>query len=246
MKYMGSKNRIAKHLLPIILKDRKEGQWYVEPFVGGANMIDKVTGNRIGADFNESLMMCMSDLSNGWIPPRFITRGEYSQARDKNKLGYFSPLIGYIGICGSYGGRWFDGGYAGISKTRNGKERNYPAEAFENTMKQAPKLKGCIFKHSDYKYLSIPDNSIIYCDPEYKGTKQYKKAKDSGFSSEEHWQWCRDKVNQGHKVFISEYNSPSDFVCVWSQEVKSSLSANGKFGKSKKSIEKLFIHESQA
>jgi len=26
MKYLGSKNRIAKHLLPIILKDRKEGQ----------------------------------------------------------------------------------------------------------------------------------------------------------------------------------------------------------------------------
>ena len=38
MKYMGSKNRIAKYILPIILKDRKEGQWYVEPFVGGANM----------------------------------------------------------------------------------------------------------------------------------------------------------------------------------------------------------------
>ena len=44
MKYMGSKNRIAKHILPIILKDRKENQYYVEPFVGGANMIDKVQG----------------------------------------------------------------------------------------------------------------------------------------------------------------------------------------------------------
>ena len=56
MKYMGSKNRIAKYLLPIILKDRKDGQWYVEPFVGGANMIDKVDGNRIGADKNEFLI----------------------------------------------------------------------------------------------------------------------------------------------------------------------------------------------
>ena len=44
MKYMGSKNRIAKHILPIILKDRIENQYYVEPFVGGANMIDKVDG----------------------------------------------------------------------------------------------------------------------------------------------------------------------------------------------------------
>ena len=46
MKYMGSKARHAKELLPIILKDRKEGQWYVEPFVGGCNMIDKVTGKQ--------------------------------------------------------------------------------------------------------------------------------------------------------------------------------------------------------
>ena len=47
MKYMGSKARHAKEMLPIILKDRKEGQWYVEPFVGGCNMIDKVNGNRL-------------------------------------------------------------------------------------------------------------------------------------------------------------------------------------------------------
>lgn len=47
MIYMGSKARFAKELLPIILKDRKEGQWYVEPFCGGCNMIDKVTGNRM-------------------------------------------------------------------------------------------------------------------------------------------------------------------------------------------------------
>ena len=38
MKYMGSKNRIAKYILPIILKDRLEGQWYVEPFCGGCNI----------------------------------------------------------------------------------------------------------------------------------------------------------------------------------------------------------------
>lgn len=56
MKYMGSKARIVKYILPIILKERKECQWYVEPFVGGANMIDKVSGNRIGADSNPHLI----------------------------------------------------------------------------------------------------------------------------------------------------------------------------------------------
>ena len=55
MKYMGSKNRIAKEILPIMLKEREERTW-VEPFVGGANIIDKVQGNRIGNDNQEMLL----------------------------------------------------------------------------------------------------------------------------------------------------------------------------------------------
>ena len=37
MKYMGSKNRIAKHILPIMIKEANEKgiTTYVEPFVGG-------------------------------------------------------------------------------------------------------------------------------------------------------------------------------------------------------------------
>jgi len=55
MKYMGSKNRIAKEILPIMLKERNQRTW-VEPFVGGANLIDKVDGKRIGADINPYLI----------------------------------------------------------------------------------------------------------------------------------------------------------------------------------------------
>jgi hypothetical protein len=31
MRYMGSKNKIAKHILPIMLAERKPDQWWVEP-----------------------------------------------------------------------------------------------------------------------------------------------------------------------------------------------------------------------
>lgn len=81
MKYMGSKNRIAKHILPIILKDRKENQYYVEPFVGGANMIDKVNGLRIGADNNVYLIEMWKALQKGWKPPKEITRETYNDFR---------------------------------------------------------------------------------------------------------------------------------------------------------------------
>ena len=57
MKYMGSKARIAKHILPIMLAEcEKHGitKW-VETMVGGANMIDKVPDSfeRIGYDLNQ-------------------------------------------------------------------------------------------------------------------------------------------------------------------------------------------------
>lgn len=61
MKYLGSKNRIAKDILPIMIKaanDKGITTW-IEPFVGGANIIDKVPNNfkRIGIDFNPHTIM---------------------------------------------------------------------------------------------------------------------------------------------------------------------------------------------
>ena len=37
MKYMGSKARFSKEILPIILKERTADQWYIEPFAGNGN-----------------------------------------------------------------------------------------------------------------------------------------------------------------------------------------------------------------
>ena len=81
MKYMGSKNRLAKELLPIILKDRKQGQWYVEPFVGGANMIDKVDGNRIGSDNNKYLIEALKMIRDN---PNIIPDLEQQKTITKN------------------------------------------------------------------------------------------------------------------------------------------------------------------
>ncbi len=247
MKYMGSKARIAKDILPIILEGRKPGQYYVEPFGGGANSICEVDNPRIYNDVNDLIAACLKEVSNGWIPPVDIDRDFYSECRDKFKTGIYSEeeehVIGYVGINGSYGGRWFDGGYAGITTTREGKVRNYPEEAWRNVMAQAPKLAGVEFHSGCYLTLEIPAKSIIYCDPPYKGTKEYKFAADSGFNSDEFWQWCRDRAKDGHSVFVSEYEAPEDFVCVWEKGLSSSLRANGVIKGDKKSVERLFIYQ---
>ena len=234
MKYMGSKARHAKELLPIILANRTEGQWYVEPFVGGANMIAKVEGNRIGADYNEPLINMWHYLQQGWIPPDYVTPDEYKSVRD-NKTTYPKHLIGWVAHCCSYNGKWF-GGFAGELTTKEGNVRNYRKEAKNAVLKQAKLIQGVELYYCCYSDLQIPDNSIIYCDPPYKDTTKYKDS----FDHEPFYEWCRQKHKEGHQVFVSEYQMPEDFICVWSKEVNSSLT---KETGSKKGVEKLFTLE---
>ena len=236
MKYMGSKARLTKEILPIILKERKPDQWYVEPFAGGMNVICEVSGKRIANDINSTLIAMWEKLVNGWIPEK-ITKEQYMLIK-ANKDIYPPHIVGWVGFNCSYSGKWF-GGYAGETKTKLGTIRDYQQEAFNNTMKQVDKLKGVIFEHKPYFRLGIPPNSIIYCDPPYRNTTEYANK----FSHDDFWEWVRDMSKQGHSVFVSEYTAPSDFDCIWEKEVVSSLSANGVFGGSKPSTEKLFRYK---
>jgi len=228
MKYMWSKNRIAKYLLPIILKDRKPNQWYVEPFVWGANMIDKVDGNRIWSDFNEYLIEFLKELSQGQFNyNKFYDRELYNEIR-YNKENYWKAEVWYVWVNCSYCWSWFES-YAWISAWRN-----YQEEAIKNVKKQMINLKDVVFKSDTYNELVIPNNSIIYCDPPYKGVREYNSKK--WFNHEDFWNWCREKKKEWHTIFISEYNAPDDFKCVWGKEVTNSLHKT----QTKKATEKLF------
>lgn len=234
MKYMGSKARIKKEILPIILKDRKENQYFVDLFAGGMNLIDSVDGNRIANDLNYYLIEMWRLLLNGWIPKPFYDREFYNKVKN-NKDDYYANLVGWIGFNCSYSGKFF-GGYAGKVNTKIGNVRNYQEEALKNVRKQVDNLKGVNLCNVNYYELAIPPNSIIYLDPPYKNTTKYF----ADFDHDKFYDYCRQKKKEGHTIFISEYEMPEDFICVWEKEVKSSLSANGKIGGSKISTEKLF------
>jgi DNA adenine methylase len=241
MKYMGSKARHAKELLPIILVNRTEGQWYVEPFVGGANMIDKVDGNRIGADYNEYLAEMWKAVSTGWVPQELVTEDDYQKVKDNKDAD--KALTSYVGFAMSFGGKWFGGYRRDIAGTKDDlslkafNEAEQSRKSYESLLKQQKKLIGVDFRHSSYQDLDIPAKSIIYCDPPYKGTTKYKDS----FDHEPFYEWCRQKHKEGHQVFVSEYQMPDDFTCIWSKEVNSSLA---KKKGSKKAIEKLFTLKS--
>ena len=226
---MGSKNRIAKYILPIMLEHKTEDMTWVEPFVGGANMIDKVKGNRIGADINEYVISLLNQMSKPNYKAPKISEEKYNDIKNYQSQ-YPRYIVGYTGTQLSYGGKWF-GGYRRDKEGR----RNYCLEAQNNVNKQSKNIQGVKFIHSSYDELPLnSDNCLIYCDPPYNGTTSYKDS----FDHTRFWDWCREMSDRGHIVFVSEYNAPKDFKCVWEKEMVSNLT---KDTGSKKAIEKLFI-----
>jgi len=231
MKYLGSKRRIAKYILPIILCDRQPDQYYVEPFCGGCNIIDGVENPRIANDSNKYLMSFCKALAEGWLPPKDISENLYNAIK-ANPNSFEDKLVGYVGFQLSFGAKWF-GGYR---RDKIGK-RNYAHEAYRNIIKQRNKLKGIEFFNVDYRELNIPENSIIYCDPPYANTTKYKDE----FDHNQYWQWVRKMVLFGHRVFCSEYHAPPDFLSIWQKTVVTGVDVNS----TKEDIEKLFVHKSQ-
>lgn len=219
---------IAKHILPIMLSERKNGQWWVEPFVGGANIIDKVNHKRLGADIDryliEALIAIRDHVDDLPKNNNEFTECDYRRLRSSDEYKY----KGYAGFAFSFGAKWF----GGWCRDSDGNKRDYVAESYRNAKKQSKLLQGVHFVKSNYLHLEIPDNSLIYCDPPYNNTTKYRH----GLDHDVFWEWCRSMPKKGHTLFVSEYNAPSDFECVWQKKVFSGLKkGTGKYG-----IEKLF------
>ncbi len=214
-----------------MLEYRKENACWVEPFVGGANMIDKVKGWRIGSDLNEYVIALLNEMTKPNFEAPEISEEKYNDIK-LSQSEYPKWVVGYAGTQLSFGATWF-GSYR---RDKKGK-RNYCLEARNNVNKQAKNLAGASFKNFAYDELPIPNNSIIYCDPPYDAKATKGKYKND-FDHSSFWQWCREKSKNGHTVFVSEYNAPDDFKCVWQMEMNQRMNNNAD---TSKAIEKLFI-----
>ena len=93
-----------------------------------------------------------------------------------------------------------------------------------------------------YQDFKLPKASecVIYCDIPYKNTQGYKHdGAKIEFDYEAFYNWVREKSKQGYKIYISEYQMPSDFAEVLTIEAQSLLGAKSP----KKVKEKLFKYE---
>lgn len=234
MKYMGSKNRLSKDLIPIIQKfiDDNNINRYWEPFVGGCNLIDKIKcENKYGSDIHPYLIALLQQAQTDTsVFPKTISEEEYKSVR-AHPQNYPDWYVGLVGFCASYNGKWWCG-YANGVKTKVGTIRNYTDEAIRNLVKQSPNLKDIEFGCFSFETNTHLSNYVIYCDIPYRDSTKY--ATDN-FPYERFYDWAR-RMSRRNIVLVSEYWMPDDFECIWSKTLKCTLDKNSRTDK----VEKLF------
>lgn len=239
MVYMGSKAKYAKYIVPILQKtiDENNITTYIECFVGGANIIDKIKcENRYGYDRSDTLIALLSTAAEDFDK---VLKDGNRELWDKGK-GYVKDGImpedmtladiGAMEFFASFSKGGFPRGYA-----KNTESRNYFQEGYRNMEKQAPNLKGINFKCQNYWELEPVQNAVIYLDPPYQNTKHYGYANQEKMDYDKFWNWVRE-ISKNNYVFISEQVAPDDFEVVWTQQVKRTAGKDNNF----KAVEKLF------
>ena len=76
-------------------------------------------------------------------------------------------------------------------------------------------LENTIFINQNYNNLIFTNKSFIYCNIFHDNTNIF-------------WDWCRNVVNMNHKLVVSSFDAPKDFICIYD---------NGNEG--------IYIHEKQ-
>lgn len=231
MRYMGSKAKHAKNIVPILMDGHDQTKPYVEPFLGGGNLFSEVPAKvKLGSDTAEFAVALLSALSVGWQPPDDMSEEDY-KAIKANPCNYDPALVGFAAYSCSYAGKFW-GGYARGNSSK-GVPRNFASEQRRGLLAQARGLAGANIFVSNYLDLDIPNGATVYCDPPYANTTGYQGS----FDHEVLWAWCETLVQKGCRVFVSEYTAPSGWDAVWEKPVSNSLTKDTGV---KKAVEKLF------
>jgi len=238
MKYQGSKRTISKKIIPIILNRCNQDIIFYDVCCGGGNLISEIPlKTRIAIDIDEYVIEAMKIIrDNPKLLPKNnkeFTENDYKDIQ-LNKDKYPKWLVGYVGYALSWGGKWF-GGYCRSNNTA----RDYINESYRNALNQSVKIQNVKFICASYDEINYSKNSIIYTDPPYENTTKYKKK----FNHKEFWDWVRDMSNNEYRIYVSEYNAPKDFSCIYEKQQHIPLSNLTGKEQNKYKKEKLFVYK---
>ena len=229
---MGSKRVIAKDIIKIIKQFSGDKKDFVDLFCGGCNVVAawRGDGQKIANDVNPYVIALYDELVYGRIElPDEITVKQY-KAIKTNKEKYPKALVGFVGVCCSFGGEWFEG-YARSHK----ENRDYVGEGKRNIASHKKDLVGVRFLSKDYREVGLPAGAIVYCDPPYQNTRGYRQA----FNHNDFWEYVR-KISITNDVYVSELKAPSDFMAIWSKKhIHGNMSADNRTVV----VERLWVYE---
>ena len=235
MKYLGGKQRLGKHLAPVLKKliaKMSNCAGYFEPFCGSCGVLRNMTDlplKIIANDYHPDLIQMWNEVKDGtFIYPSSISEKEYFEAKALPSPNAHKSFVGF-GM--SFGGRFF-GAYA--HKYINAKKEDFCREMTNSLKKAAPLIKNVEFTNKSYLDFN-PENMFIYCDPPYAMTKfpiKYRREtkRYDNFDTEVFWQTMR-KWSKTNVVVISEINAPADFTEIWDMSRYRSACQSLKTGK---------------
>ena len=231
MQYLGGKSRMAKKIATLVASVRPPGATYFEPFLGGGSVLCAMPVHwpRVASDVNPSLITMWKVIQSGWEPPHEVSEEEYH--RLKGIKDPDDPLTAFVGFGCSFGGRFFKG-YA------RGRGRNYAGQTRRNLEKKRPALQGADLRCCTYSDLDIPPGSVVYADPPYEGTTEYKGT--DFFDHVRFWDWVRERESEGTPVLVSEYSAPDDFISVFEKEQPVQIKGGKGIWKKPRAVEKVF------
>ena len=215
MRYLGGKAKIAKPLAAFLNNQLQDEQPFVDLFCGSCNVISKIGNSRIRVanDLHYELVEMHKAVQSGKIDlPDTISEDEYNLVRQDG----VAWLKGFVGFGLSYSGKWW-GGYA-----RDGSDRNYCMNAKNSLLKKHSTLENVQFSNGTYSDVTLPIDSLVYCDIPYKGTTKYSTG---SFCHDTFYEWAVKTQADGHTVLVSEYehNLPNGWEVVWRHESKKDI-----------------------
>lgn len=244
MRYCGSKRKFMKYLLPILTKDMDEKSAFCDMFGGGMNVVSEIPCRRkMAVDSNQYVIALWVELQKNGMKniPMEVSEEMYNDVKHSyinNDTKYPLYIIGYVGTCCSFGGSWFNG----YARYNPNKDEDHIKEAYNGLKKQVESFKhldNTIFVSMSYDVFHNFDNDdIVYCDPPYASTKKYK----DDFDNDKFWDWVREVSKKAKHVYVSEYDAPDDFECIWQMKKKDGLGRK-KGKKQNTKIEKLFVYK---
>lgn len=217
MTYQGSKAKYSKYICPILQKciDENGIDTYIEPFVGGANIIaDIKCKNRLALDLNLYLIELWKFLQEhpDYEFPVYPTREDWDRCKNGEEARDW--FVGLVSIFCSNMTGGFPAGYDKYGLRYNGR--------IKNCKKDLPLLQDVQFIAQDYRNLLEPQGAVIYCDPPYANTHKYNYK---SFDTDEFWEYMR-RWSKTNYVFISEQEAPEDFTPIWTLDIQHNIRGN--------------------